>query len=358
MEQRTESRPAADPSAPRQRVERQLAALRNATGWLLAELERHGIAGQETGPASGARLRAAVRGLNWTSKEHERLHRLADELDELDAAAEAAAAGDPGADALAALALRLERSACDALALYAAVQAEAAQDASRLAAALPDEGDEAARRQALAGWGARVRARLDADPGVVKVPVGGLELYQARRFVDAETCAVLIASIERDLFPSAVLGSHPDPEFRTSKSCNLSPLDAAVDLVDRRLAALLGIDRRFSETVQGQRYQVGQQFKPHHDFFHKGESYYEDASRQGGQRTWTAMLFLNEPERGGATNFPQVRVSAAPETGTALIWNNMHADGTPNPNSLHQGSPVEAGLKYVITKWFRERPRV
>jgi prolyl 4-hydroxylase len=24
--------------------------------------------------------------------------------------------------------------------------------------------------------------------------------------------------------------------------------------------------------------------------------------------------------------------------------------------ALHQGLPVEAGLKYIITKWYRERP--
>ena len=32
------------------------------------------------------------------------------------------------------------------------------------------------------------------------------------------------------------------------------------------------------------------------------------------------------------------------------------ADGSPNPASLHHGMKVRAGTKYVITKWFRERP--
>jgi hypothetical protein len=31
-------------------------------------------------------------------------------------------------------------------------------------------------------------------------------------------------------------------------------------------------------------------------------------------------------------------------------------DGDLNRNSMHQGSPVMAGTKYVVTKWYRERP--
>ena len=36
-----------------------------------------------------------------------------------------------------------------------------------------------------------------------------------------------------------------------------------------------------------------------------------------------------------------------------LIWNNMDLDGKPNRNTLHAGSPVIKGTKYIITKWFR-----
>jgi len=31
-------------------------------------------------------------------------------------------------------------------------------------------------------------------------------------------------------------------------------------------------------------------------------------------------------------------------------------NGELNDFSLHQGMPVEAGVKYVLTKWYRERP--
>jgi len=127
-------------------------------------------------------------------------------------------------------------------------------------------------------------------------------------------------------------------------------------MLEQRLHQVIGIQRELGETLQGQRYAVGQQFKPHWDYFIPTEPYWPEQVKTGGQRTWTAMLFLNEPEAGGHTVFVNVGVSVRPRTGNLLVWNNLTPEGEPNEQSMHQGSPVEAGVKYVITKWFRERP--
>ena len=68
------------------------------------------------------------------------------------------------------------------------------------------------------------------------------------------------------------------------------------------------------------------------------------------------MVFLNVPEEGGQTAFPAAGVKVTPRAGNLLIWNNMDAEGQPNPYSIHQGMPVLSGVKYIITKWHRERP--
>ena len=39
-----------------------------------------------------------------------------------------------------------------------------------------------------------------------------------------------------------------------------------------------------------------------------------------------------------------------------VLWNNALPDGTVNDDTLHAATPVERGVKYVITKWFRTRP--
>ena len=125
--------------------------------------------------------------------------------------------------------------------------------------------------------------------------------------------------------------------------------------IEEKINALMGIDPVQGESIQGQRYAPGQQFKPHHDFFYTDQAYWQEMDKVGGQRTWTAMVFLNEPEAGGQTNFPKANIRITPRTGNLLTWNNMDEYGEPNPYSLHQGMPVEAGVKYVITKWYRER---
>ena len=204
--------------------------------------------------------------------------------------------------------------------------------------------------------GETVRERLLADPSVLQIPSANLEIFVAREFLTPGECAALIRLIDRNRMPSQLLSPSSDPDFRTSESCNLDPADRTVVRVERKIADLMGIEPAHGETIQGQRYAVGQQFKEHHDFFHIGEPYWDEMERCGGQRTWTAMIFLNQPEGGGQTAFPEAGIKVAPRAGNLLTWNNMTPEGHPNRFTLHQGMPVTEGVKYVITKWHRERP--
>lgn len=188
------------------------------------------------------------------------------------------------------------------------------------------------------------------------MPVAAFELYIVRAFLTASQCAALIELIDWDRVSSPVVGEEPASAFRTSETCYLSPSNPLAAVVEAALHRLTGIDPAYGETLQGQRYAVGQEFKPHFDFFQTSQDYWQEQVVMGGQRTWTAMMFLNEPEAGGKTNFPQAKVAVTPRTGNLLIWNNMDDAGVPNDATLHQGMPVERGLKYILTKWYRERP--
>ena len=202
--------------------------------------------------------------------------------------------------------------------------------------------------------GRQVGARLDADPRVQRAQIDAAQFYYCPDFLDARQCAVLIRLIDQNRRPSTLLSDNPDKNFRTSDSCDMDRWSPDVRPIDESIAALLGIDPNQGETMQGQRYAPGQQFRAHHDYFHEGESYYAEVSRQGGQRTWTAMIFLNDVAEGGATWFPQAGVKVAPKRGLLLAWNNMSLDGSPNDKTLHEGMPVVDGVKYIVTKWFRE----
>jgi prolyl 4-hydroxylase len=200
-----------------------------------------------------------------------------------------------------------------------------------------------------------VRNTLAKRQGVFKVPATGLEIFVVRDFFSREECAALIKRIDSDLRPSRLLADEPDPEFRTSQTCELHPTDPLVSGLDRRIADFMGLPPEYAETLQGQRYAVGQQFKAHHDFFYTDQPYWPDQEKVGGQRTWTAMGLLNNVEAGGQTFFERAGVRITPKTGNLVIWNNLDLAGEPNTYSLHQGMPVEAGTKYIVTKWFRGR---
>jgi prolyl 4-hydroxylase len=118
----------------------------------------------------------------------------------------------------------------------------------------------------------------------------------------------------------------------------------------------MGIEHAHGEVIQGQRYQPGQQFRAHFDYFDTSAAYWPTEQVRGGQRTWTAMGYLCPVEAGGATEFPKVPISVPPQPGALLVWNNMALDGKPNPLTMHAGMPVERGTKYIVTKWYRARP--
>lgn len=196
--------------------------------------------------------------------------------------------------------------------------------------------------------------RMRAAAAVQRVPSPKLELFIVRDFLDQATCAALIALIDGRRRPSEIADDIGVANFRTSETCDLDPADPVVARVDAAICDLLGLSSDLGEQIQGQRYAVGQEFRAHTDTFEPGGAAYYAHCADSGNRTWTAMIYLNEPDEGGATRFKTIGKIVQPETGKLLTWNNLLPDGMPNPATLHQGMKVRRGTKYIITKWFRE----
>jgi prolyl 4-hydroxylase len=207
-----------------------------------------------------------------------------------------------------------------------------------------------------ASVGRSTKARIEAVYGVQAIGAGKADLYVLDDFLGPAECDALKALIDDACNPSALFNAAEFPGYRTSHSCNLSPYEPVVRLIDLALSGLLAIDPRHGEALQGQRYREGQEFKRHADFFFIDQSYWNDVKDRGGQRTWTAMMYLDTPEAGGATGFPHLGIQVQPRAGRLLAWNNMAADGSPNSWTIHEGCPVEKGVKHIVTKWYREAP--
>jgi prolyl 4-hydroxylase len=183
-----------------------------------------------------------------------------------------------------------------------------------------------------------------------------LQLYTLDDCLGEDECSALIEVINRRLRPSTVTLTGTDKHFRTSRTCDLSELqDPLVAMIDEKIARTLGIRRAYAEANQAQRYDVGQQFKAHTDYFEPGTEEFATFGGDAGNRTWTVMIYLNDGMQGGGTHFFALDRTFEPKRGQALLWNNLYPDGAPNPDTLHAGMPVTQGHKIIITLWFRAR---
>lgn len=197
---------------------------------------------------------------------------------------------------------------------------------------------------------------LGVNPKMRQVPSSRLTLLTCANFIPDDLCVGLIELIDKNRRPSTIANSNGDYAFRTSETCDLDPKEAAVKDLEDMLFELNHIDRAHGEPVQGQRYEVGQEFKSHTDYFEPGSVDYDTYCSVSGNRTWTFMIYLNDVEAGGQTRFKVIDKTFRPERGRLLCWDNRRPDGSCNAATLHHAMKVRKGVKYVITKWYRENP--
>jgi prolyl 4-hydroxylase len=123
--------------------------------------------------------------------------------------------------------------------------------------------------------------------------------------------------------------------------------------LEARFAKLFDWPLEHAEGLQVLRYQVGAEYKPHYDYFDSTLPGTPAVVQRGGQRVGSLIMYLNQPLLGGATTFPDLNLEVSPTKGHAVFFSYDRPH--PMTRTLHGGSPVLAGEKWVVTKWFRER---
>jgi prolyl 4-hydroxylase len=185
------------------------------------------------------------------------------------------------------------------------------------------------------------------DPRVVVF--GGL--------LDPSECAELVALARERLERSQTVvmgtgGSEVNPA-RTSEGMFFergeNPLVARIE---ERIAALLRWPVENGEGLQILRYRPGEEYEPHYDYFDPTAPGAAAILARGGQRLASLVIYLDVPARGGATSFPDLGLQVMPVRGNAVFFSYERAH--PDTRTLHGGSPVLEGEKWVATKWLRE----
>jgi prolyl 4-hydroxylase len=125
-----------------------------------------------------------------------------------------------------------------------------------------------------------------------------------------------------------------------------------ISRIEARIADLLRWPASHGEGLQILRYRPGAEYRPHNDYFDPQHPGTARILQRGGQRVATLLMYLNTPEGGGATTFPDAGLEIAPLRGNAVFFSYDRAHEC--TKTLHGGAPVTAGEKWVATKWLRE----
>jgi prolyl 4-hydroxylase len=187
-----------------------------------------------------------------------------------------------------------------------------------------------------------------ADPRVVVF--GGL--------LSDEECEQLIAlakpRLARSLTVATKTGGEEVNADRTSNGMFFQRGENdLVRRIEQRIARLVNWPEENGEGLQILHYEPGTEYKPHYDYFDPAEPGTPTILRRGGQRVATIVMYLAEPEKGGGTVFPDVHMEVAPKRGNAVFFSYVRPH--PSTRTLHGGSPVLAGEKWIATKWLRQR---
>ncbi len=180
------------------------------------------------------------------------------------------------------------------------------------------------------------------------------------QLLSADECRLLVACAQPVLRRSGAVdpltGEARELELRTSSDASFDPVveDLALRVLQLRLARAAQAELVQAEHLVVLRYGPGEQYRPHRDYL--PPSAVMENVPQAGNRTRTICVYLNEVEAGGETVFSHADVRVAPVPGRAVVFDNLLADGRPDPESLHAGLPVTQGEKWLATLWLRERP--
>ena len=172
-----------------------------------------------------------------------------------------------------------------------------------------------------------------------------------------EECDALIAAarprMSRSMTVATKTGGEEINADRTSQGMFFQRGETElVRRIEARIARLLNWPVENGEGMQVLQYVPGTEYKPHFDYFDPDEPGTPTILKRGGQRVGTVVMYLNEPEKGGGTTFPNVFFEVAPKRGNAVFFSYERPH--PGTKTLHGGAPVIAGEKWIATKWLRE----
>ena len=181
--------------------------------------------------------------------------------------------------------------------------------------------------------------------------------------LSGEECDLLVSlsrdKLERSSVVNASTGAYDIHPHRTSSGTYFRRGEnELLQRLERRIAELVECPVEQGEPIQVLHYEPGGEYKPHYDYFDPAHPGNQEVLAQGGQRIATLIMYLNDVTCGGSTVFPEVGLNVLPHKGHAVYFAYCDDAGALDVRTLHGGSPVKSGEKWIATKWFRQQPYI
>ena len=218
-----------------------------------------------------------------------------------------------------------------------------------------------------ASWGAQVPALSVQDRPLVPPIYNGINpnypgarllhphppIFVVEDFLSHAECDFLIDAASDALGPAPVVGrgSGEVNSSRTSSTCYLAREDLPEYL--RKVGMLTGKPPEHCELPQVGRYLPGERYLQHFDAFDLTNEDGRRFAANGGQRTVTVLVYLNDVAQGGATAFPNLNIQVRPRRGMAVVFFPSTLDGLLDRMALHAALPA-VDVKYVSQVWIRQ----
>ena len=165
-----------------------------------------------------------------------------------------------------------------------------------------------------------------------------------------------IIEMATPMFADSVLVSGTIENVRKSQTAWLNRDDPVVSKIIKRVCNLTNLPFKNAEKMQVVKYEPNGYYNAHYDASCDDRPECVEFEKNGGQRVITMLIYLNDDCEGGESDFPKLRIKCKPQQNAGLLFYSLEKNGNLcHPLSLHAGTPVLSGNKYIANIWLREK---
>jgi prolyl 4-hydroxylase len=165
-------------------------------------------------------------------------------------------------------------------------------------------------------------------------------------FITEKECNIIINDSKPYLVDSSIFNNDTQKsivtKYRTSKTAYMNPNNITYK-INKKLENMINISRNNYEPLQVAKYSKGQYYRPHYDNIEKYNI-----------RDKTLIIYLSDNYTGGYTKFPLLNKKFKLKKGSAILFDNLDTKNNTHLLSLHQGTTVYKGDKWIATIWINK----